>query len=167
MHREQIDATLSKLVPAFDLSSQQQQAHTAEGGSVNTNTAEPEQPVEISDTMQEGLDHMYLPVAALCNKGKHKVQQLQEEAEASAPDAAAEDATTVGADQQAEITIAEAIDEARQEGPHSSSSSRVEALLSRLLSVLRSTAVKSLAEVSAGQLMVLLALGRSVAAVPR
>ena len=134
----------------------------------------------LNDTMQAGLEHMYQPVAALCNRGKHKAQQLQQDAEASAADAVDQDTNTAPAQPD---HAAAASDETQPEAPASgdghmkdrhngqsttsSSSSRVETLLDHLLSGLRSAAVKSLAEVSAGQLMALLALGRSVAATPR
>lgn len=182
-HREQIDRTLAKLVPAFDLHSQQQQDPAADGSSL-AQQQQQQQQVELSEAMQDGLEHMYLPVAALCNKGKHKVQQVQQEAESVAAGAVAEDsaaaaAAHTGSDAaeagQAEIQPEAApADETTRDNSSkvaqvadSSSSSKVEALLSQLLSSLRSAAVKSLAEVSAGQLMMLLALGRSVAAVPR
>jgi hypothetical protein len=191
--RAQIDATLTKLVPAFDLRStpQQQQQDAADTtAEAAAGAAAAEEP---DGAMEEALEQLYLPVRALCSKGRYKASQLQLEvaeaaAEAARADAAA--ASAVGApaepntssanDQQAgeeAAAAAEVGDEAEQQvveqKDHSgssgsgSSSSQLEQLLQRLLSGLRSAAVKSLAEVAAGQLMLLLSLGRSVAAVPR
>lgn len=193
-HREQIDRTLAQLVPAFDLRSQQQQQqlqqqhNSAEDDNApNQQQQQQQQVVELSEAMQDGLEHMYLPVAALCNKGKHKALQVQQEAGSAAADAVAADSAAAGGSDQgsgeeeiegrgeAEIQPAAAppsdatsrVKEDKADQVALNSSSRVEALLTQALSSLQSAAVKSLAEVSAGQLMMMLALGRSVAAVPR
>lgn len=175
-HREQIDHTLTQLVPAFDLRKQQDRAE----GDYPDSTVLPEQQQQPpSDAMQDGLEHIYQPVAALCKRGKHKAQQLQQEAESSVADAVAQDSTAGPAHPESDAVAADEIQpdiaassevqysSSSSGQPESSGSSRVQALLDQLLAGLRSAAVKSLAEVSAGQLMVLLALGRSVAAVPR
>lgn len=194
--REQIDATLTKLVPAFDLRSTEQQPQQQQQQDAGKEAAAAAAAAEDLDgPMQEALEQLYLPVTALCSKGRYKASHLQQQvaeaaAEAAQADAAAAAAATVApaaqgtssaADQQAGMSAAGADEadagteqqpEEEQQGSSGGSgggagSSQLEQLLQRLLSGLRSAAVKSLAEVAAGQLMLLLSLGRSVAAVPR
>jgi hypothetical protein len=184
--REQIDATLTKLVPAFDLRSSEQQPQQQDAGEESTAAAE-----EMDGPMQEALEQLYLPVTALCSKGRYKASQLQQEVAEAAAEAAQADAaaatgkapvaqgTSSADDKQAGSSAAAAAvggAETKQQAEEQAGStgsgggacsSQLDQLLARLLSGLRSAAVKSLAEVAAGQLMLLLSLGRSVAAVPR
>eukprot|EP00879_Flechtneria_rotunda_P012593 GHRR01013150.1.p1 GENE.GHRR01013150.1~~GHRR01013150.1.p1 ORF type:complete len:691 (+),score=307.02 GHRR01013150.1:1360-3432(+) len=187
-HREQIDSTLAKLMPAFDLGNPQQPAAAASpqkaGSSSQSATAAGA--FDVNDSMQEAFEQLYLPVTALCNKGRYKASQLQEEATQAAASALGAQDTTDTAQGRAAHTAADnsvanaAASEAEiepegveQPGKDSSSNSssnrtsKVEQVLGRVLQNLKSAAIKSQAEVSAGQLMLLLALGRSVAAVPR
>lgn len=183
--RQQIDATLTKLAPAFDMRSSQQlqQQAAAAAAAAASSSMDDEQAAH----MQEAIDSLYLPVRALCSKGKYKASQLQQEAAETAPDAAAADAkaaaaaagssteqTQTGTEIQPEADSKQEGDAAgmddRQQGGSSgggAKSNQLEQLLQRLLGGLRSAAVKSLAEVSAGQVILLLSLGRSLAALPR
>jgi hypothetical protein len=176
MDREQIDRSLAQLMPLFDLSLQLQQQQ--QGGSNVPGRAEgSEEDSAACDAVQDAIEQLYLPVVALCKKGKYKAGQVQQEAQTAAPAAAA---ATTGVQAAAGMPGGQEIEPdtsgaapaaagtASNEGDGDSSiSSPVEKLLVQLLTALRAVAVKSLAEVAAGQLMLLLALGRSIAAVPR
>jgi len=166
--REQIDAMLTKLVPLFDPAAVlQQKEHEGEDSHAAGAAA------GVDEATLDALDALYAPVIALCNKGKKKAGQLQTSA-ATAAAAAAESVPSPRHQQQQQ--------EQQQPGSPAGSQAAAEeaarrlllhqqqevcAVLQEVLQGVRSAAVKSLAEVAAGQIMVLLTLGRSIAALPR
>jgi hypothetical protein len=181
--RDQIDAMLTKLVPLFDPTSilQQQEGPDAAAAAAALSG--------VDEGMHDALDALYAAVIALCKKGKKKAAQLQQgasEAVAAATAAAAADTAVSPSGQQqqrqqqrlAEGDKAEADTQAatssempQQQGgvqdPQLLEQQRVCVALQEVLQSVRSAAVKSLAEVAAGQIMVLLTMARSIAALPR
>lgn len=169
--REQIDSMLTQLVPLFDTSTLSPAAQ--EGDSAAAAAAE----VVVDEATQDAIDALYAPVIALCNKGKKRAGQLADSAAAavaaavesqpSPPPLAAEaaaDTSSGSSPQQPQQEQAEGGDAQPQPLSHQQLAA---AALSEALQSVRSAAVKSLAEVAAGQIMVLLTMGRSVAALPR
>lgn len=153
--REQIDAALSQLMPLFDVkTAQQQQQQDAAAAAA-----------AVSEGMQEALDAAYAPVAALIKRGKHKASQLQEAAAEAAAKAAA--AAPAEGDEQPGEEEAAAGPSSSPVSPSKQQQQRLAGELQQLLGSLRSLSVKSSAEIAAGNVMQLLALGRSVAALPR
>ena len=172
-----IDATLTQLMPVFDLTAQQQQKQQ-------------KHEIVVDPATQDALAALYAPVTALCSKGKRKAAQLQEhatseysaaavaaataeEAQAAAAAEASASATTQGAEAKAEGAAAAAADAAdspeeqqeqqQQEQPQQSQQPPQQlAVLQQALQSLQDAGVKSLAEVSAGQIMVLLTLAKSL-----
>jgi hypothetical protein len=171
--REQIDAMLTKLVPLFDPTTLQQQqgedvAATAAAAAAATAVE------SVDDATHDALDALYAPVMALCNKGKKKAAQLQD----SAPQAIAAASASVAAgsaaaspreqQQQSEGGDAGSVTAAADKSSSNEQQQQaVHDALQEVLQGVRSAAVKSLAEVAAGQIMVLLTMGRSIAALPR
>jgi hypothetical protein len=177
--QEQIDAMLTKLVPLFDPTAILQQ----EGPDAAAAAAAALPGVD--EGMHDALDALYAPVIALCNKGKNKAAQLQQGASeavaaATAAMAAADTAASPKGQQQqlsgvheaeADKQAAASSEMQQQQGgvqdPQLLEQQQVCVALQEVLQSVRSAAVKSLAEVAAGQIMVLLTMARSIAALPR
>lgn len=176
--RDEIDAMLTKLVPLFDPTALLQQQ---EGADAAAAAAVP----GVDEGMHDALDALYAPVIALCKKGKRNASQLQlgasEAVAAAAAEVAADAAASPKGHQQQQQRSQDGEAEADRQAAGSSEvqqqvdvhdpqlleQQRVCVVLQEVLQSVRSAAVKSLAEVAAGQIMVLLTMARSIGAVPR
>lgn len=167
---------LSKLVPLFDPTAILQQQEGPDAAAMAAAAAVEAAGVE--EATLDALDALYAPVVAACNKGKQKAAQLQSSAAQAA--AVAADSVASPRRQQQQQSDGGAADVAEQDASSSTTEQqgdvqdpalqehqRVCNALREVLQGVRSAAVKSLAEVAAGQIMVLLTMAQSVAALPR
>jgi hypothetical protein len=180
--RDQIDAMLTKLVPLFDPTALLQQQEDKDSAAPAAAAAAGEG--DDDEAMHDALDALYCPVIALCNKGKKKAAQLQQAAAEAVAAAGATAATAAipqqpPADEDADTAGAAAGSSGAQQQQQGAGKGEPQQQqqeqcvrevcveLQEALQGVRSAAVKSLAEVAAGQIMVLLTMARSVAALPR